>query len=80
MRKTQFNIRLESAVIDDLDAWVADLNETRTLPVDRSKLIRAVLRWAASARPDFDRVAKAPEPARRVEHDEGAAPSKKPRK
>lgn len=54
--KTQFNVRLEDDLIEKLDEWVDELNENRTVPIDRSKLIRGVLRWAAETHPDFERV------------------------
>lgn len=62
--KTQFNIRIEDDIIEGLDAWVDDLNEGRTVPLDRSKLIRGVLRWATQSRPDFERLAPAAAPAK----------------
>lgn len=51
----QTNLRLPPALLEQLDAWVEQLNETRSWPkVTRSDLIRGVLTWAAQERPDWE--------------------------
>lgn len=51
----QLNIRASADLLDKLDAWLADLNEGRRLPLTRSDLIRGLLDWGADHRPDWER-------------------------
>lgn len=51
----QTNLRLPPTLLEQLDVWVEELNQTRTWPrVTRSDLIRGVLIWAAKERPDWE--------------------------
>lgn len=49
-----FYMRLPQSVIDDLDAWVEELNKERGWPkLTRTDLIRNILSGALRERPDW---------------------------
>ena len=50
------NFRAPKGLAKQLDAWVADLNKSRSWPkMTRPNLMRGVLEWAAKSRPDFEK-------------------------
>lgn len=77
MVKKQFNVRLESALLERLDAWLEALNAGRRIKLQRSDLVRGVLDWAAETRPAFEGIGLAAEIAA-VEREEAAVTTPAP--
>lgn len=50
-----FTFRIPERLVDELDAWVEELNRVKRWPkVTRSDLIRGLLAWCVKERPDWE--------------------------
>lgn len=74
MRKKQLGVRFAPELVEKIDAWLADMNRTRRVPLTRSELVVGVLDWAEETRPDWEHrvpasAAPPPVPLQTVEPD-----------